>query len=121
MGGLVPLGYEVHERQLVINEAEATTVRHLFMRYCELGSVQLLKEEVDRNGVRSKVRVSQDAVESGGQVFSRGALYTLLRNQSMWGRSVTREWASQSLGSVVFARRGARGSVVEWCFIRRPR
>ena len=28
MGGLVPLGYEVRERQLVINEAEATTVRH---------------------------------------------------------------------------------------------
>jgi DNA invertase Pin-like site-specific DNA recombinase len=34
MGGLVPLGYEVRERQLVINEAEATTVRHIFTRYC---------------------------------------------------------------------------------------
>jgi site-specific DNA recombinase len=29
MGGLVPLGYEVRERQLVINDAEATTVRHI--------------------------------------------------------------------------------------------
>ena len=54
MGGLVPLGYEVRERQLVINDAEATTVRHIFTRYCELGSVRLLKEELDRNGVRSK-------------------------------------------------------------------
>ena len=80
MGGLVPLGYEVRERQLVINDAEATTVRHIFTRYCELGSVRLLKEELDRNGVRSKVRVSKDGVESGGQAFSRGALYTLLRN-----------------------------------------
>jgi site-specific DNA recombinase len=80
MGGLVPLGYEVRERQLVINEAEATTVRHIFTRYCELGSVRLLKEELDRNGVRSKIRVSKDGVESGGQAFSRGALYTLLRN-----------------------------------------
>ena len=80
MGGLVPFGYEVRERQLVINEAEATTVRHLFTRYCELGSVRLLKEELDRNGVRSKIRVSKDGVESGGQAFSRGALYTLLRN-----------------------------------------
>jgi site-specific DNA recombinase len=42
--------------------------------------VRLLKEELDRNGVRSKVRVFQDGVESGGQAFSRGALYTLLRN-----------------------------------------
>ena len=80
MGGLVPLGYEVRDRQLVINEAEATTVRHIFTRYCELGSVRLLKEELDRNGVRSKIRVSKDGVESGGQAFSRGALYTLLRN-----------------------------------------
>jgi hypothetical protein len=80
MGGLVPLGYEVRERQLVIREAEAATVRHIFTRFCELGSVRLLKEELDRNGVRSKVRVSKDGVESGGQAFSRGALYTLLRN-----------------------------------------
>src|ERR1700724_925947 len=80
MGGVVPLGYEVRERQLVINEAEATTVRHIFTRYCELGSVRLLKEELDRNGARSKVRVSQAGVESGGQAFSQGALYTLLRN-----------------------------------------
>src|ERR1700676_4179940 len=80
MGGLVPLGYEVRDRQLVINEAEATTVRHIFTRYCEFGSVRLLKEELDRNGVRSKIRVSKDGVESGGQAFSRGALYTLLRN-----------------------------------------
>jgi DNA invertase Pin-like site-specific DNA recombinase len=72
MGGLVPLGYEVRERQLVVNEAEAATVRHIFTRYCELGSVRLLKEELDRVGVRSKVRVSQDGVESGGHVFSRG-------------------------------------------------
>src|SRR5216684_4284921 len=80
MGGLVPLGYEVHERHLVVNEAEAVTVRHIFTRYCELGNVRLLKEELDRNGIRSKVRISNDGVESGGQAFSRGALYTLLRN-----------------------------------------
>ena len=80
MGGLVPLGYEVRDRQLVINQAEAATVRHIFTRYSELGSVRLLKEELDRNGARSKVRVSKDGVESGGQAFSRGALYTLLRN-----------------------------------------
>jgi site-specific DNA recombinase len=55
-------------------------VRHIFTRYRELGSVRLLKEELDRNGARSKVRVSKDGVESGGQSFSRGALYTLLRN-----------------------------------------
>src|ERR1700720_2384510 len=78
MGGLVPLGYEARERQLVINEAEATTVRHLFTRYCELGSVRLLKEELDRNGVRSKIRVSKDGAESGGQAGATPFRWTVL-------------------------------------------
>jgi hypothetical protein len=80
MGGLVPLGYEVRDRQLVINPSEAETVRQIFQRYCELGSVRLLKEELDRNGVRSKLRIAENGVRSGGESFSRGALYTLLGN-----------------------------------------
>ena len=80
MGGLVPLGYEVHERQLVIQPSEAETVRQIFQRYCELGSVRLLKSDLDQAGVRSKVRVAQNGNKSGGESFSRGALYTLLGN-----------------------------------------
>src|SRR5713101_3419246 len=80
MGGLVPLGYEVCDQQLVINPSEAETVRQIFQRYCELGSVRLLKEELDRNGVRSKLRSAKNGGRSGGQSFSRGALYTLLGN-----------------------------------------
>lgn len=81
MGGLV-LGYDVRERQLVINETEAATVRKIFARHLELGSVRLLQEELDRDSVRSKRRVAMSGNESGGQSFSRGALYTLLSNQS---------------------------------------
>jgi DNA invertase Pin-like site-specific DNA recombinase len=42
MGGLVPLGYEVRARQLVVVDSEAAAVRHIFDRYCALGSVRLL-------------------------------------------------------------------------------
>ncbi len=80
MGGLVPLGYVVRDRQLVIDPPEAETVRQIFQRYCELGSVRLLKEELDRNGVRSKLRIARNGGKSGDQSFSRGALYTLLGN-----------------------------------------
>ena len=73
MGGLVPLGYEVRERQLVINEAEAATVRRIFTRYCELGSVRLLKEDLDRNGVRSKIRVSKRWSRSSMPAASRSS------------------------------------------------
>jgi site-specific DNA recombinase len=80
MGGLVPIGYEVRERQLIVVESEAATVRHIFQRYCELGSVRLLKEDLDRSGYRSKQRISSNGVRSGDKSFARGALYTLLRN-----------------------------------------
>src|SRR5713101_4355049 len=80
MGGTVPLGYDWCERRLVVNEAEAGTVRHIFERYLELRSVRLLKEELTRDGVVSKVRVSRKGNRSGGQPFGRGALYELLAN-----------------------------------------
>ena len=80
MGGMVSLGYEVRDRQLAVVESEAATVRHIFQRYGELGSVRLLKQDLDRDGVRSKLRVSSNGARSGEKSFARGALYTLLRN-----------------------------------------
>ena len=80
MGGLVPLGYEVHERRLIVNQSEAETVREIFRRYLELGCVRLLMEELNRRGIRSKVRVAKNGKTSGGNSFFRGALYVLLSN-----------------------------------------
>ena len=56
LGGNVPLGYDVNERKLVVNETEASTVRTIFRRYAELGSVALLKAELDQLEVVSKRR-----------------------------------------------------------------
>ena len=80
MGGTVPLGYDWCDRRLIVNEAEAGTVRHIFERYLKLRSVRLLKEELIRDGIVSKVRVSRKGNRSGGQPFGRGALYELLAN-----------------------------------------
>src|SRR5918998_565369 len=54
MGGTVPLGYRIRDRKLVVNEAEADTVRHVFRSYLALGSVRLLREQLAVDGVRSK-------------------------------------------------------------------
>ncbi|HEV3144072.1 MAG TPA: hypothetical protein VGZ47_09335 [Gemmataceae bacterium] len=80
MGGNVPLGYGVRERKLVVSEAEASTVRMIFRRYAELGSVALLKAELERAGIVSKRREGADGELSGGKRFSRGALYLMLQN-----------------------------------------
>jgi DNA invertase Pin-like site-specific DNA recombinase len=80
MGGFVPLGYDVCDRRIVIDEPEAETVRYIFRQYVELGCVRLLKEDLDRHGVVSKRRTAKSGIESGGHSFSRGALYALLSN-----------------------------------------
>ena len=80
MGGNLPLGYDARDRKLVINAAEAKTVRLIYGLYRELGSVRRLKEELNRRGIRSKHRASGEGNRSGGQPFSRGALYILLAN-----------------------------------------
>src|SRR6202047_1418369 len=56
MGGNAPLGYDVKERKLIVNDTEASTVRLIFRRYAELGSVALLRAELDRLGIVSKHR-----------------------------------------------------------------
>jgi site-specific DNA recombinase len=80
MGGCPSIGYHVCDRRLVVNQAEAETVRQIYQRYLKTGSVPKLKKELDRDGVVSKIRVSMKGNRSGGQSFSRGALYELLSN-----------------------------------------
>src|SRR5882757_5010763 len=80
MGGCPSIGYDVRDRRLVVNQAEAMTVRQIYNRYLEVGSVPKLKKDLDRDGIVSKIRVSRKGIRSGGQSFSRGALYELLSN-----------------------------------------
>jgi DNA invertase Pin-like site-specific DNA recombinase len=80
MGGTVPLGYDVVERKLVINEAEAEIIRHILCRYLELGSVRELQETLKAEGILTKVQTMRDGSTRGGVPFARGPLYHLLKN-----------------------------------------
>src|SRR5271154_5379390 len=88
MGGQPALGYDVKERKLVVNEAEAATVRHIFRRYLELGAVRALQEDLAATGVVSKCRTAADGSPYGGQRFSRGAIYLMLKNRIYRGEIV---------------------------------
>jgi site-specific DNA recombinase len=81
MGGLPPLGYDVRDRKLVVNEEEAKTLLHIFRRYVELRSVRALKVELDAAGIRSKHRTFADGTVYGGHRLSRGAIYLMLQNR----------------------------------------
>ncbi len=78
MGGNVPWGYEVRDRKLVVNEAEAAVVRSIFERFVATGSATVLARELRREGVRS----------NRGSVVHKGALYRLLSNRVYIGEAV---------------------------------
>jgi DNA invertase Pin-like site-specific DNA recombinase len=71
MGGIPPLGYRVEDRKLLVIDSEAEIVRSIFRRYAELGSVRLLKEELDTHGIKSKSWTSASGRPIGGKPFSR--------------------------------------------------
>ncbi|HYI29427.1 MAG TPA: recombinase family protein [Bradyrhizobium sp.] len=81
VGGTVPLGYALKEGQLHIQEEEAKTVRFIFRRYLEIGSVNRLVQELKGKGLTSKVRQLSTGGTRGGVPFAQGALFYMLRNR----------------------------------------
>ena len=85
MNGIPPLGYDIVERRLAINDSESTVVRWIFSRFCELGSIQKLSEEARGLGYRSKAWTSQKGLRHGGKVLTKSALHTILNNRCYLG------------------------------------
>jgi hypothetical protein len=75
MGGWVPTGYRLEERKLVVNEAEAALVRHIFERFLQVGSATTLVQELNAAGHRTK----------RGKPFDKGVVYKLLNNRTYVG------------------------------------
>lgn len=80
MGGYVPLGYDVIDRKLVVNSAEAETVRQIFGLYLEHRNVRLVEARAAELRLRTKRRINKSGEATGGRPLSRGHIYRLLSN-----------------------------------------
>ncbi|MBM3950792.1 MAG: recombinase family protein [Rhodospirillales bacterium] len=78
MGGHPPLGYEVKDRKLVVNETEAATVRAIFERFVKIGSATILARTLTEEGITKRKGLSID----------KGFLYRLLSNPVYIGEAV---------------------------------
>jgi site-specific DNA recombinase len=90
VGGPVPLGYVSVGKKLMVVPEEAETVRAIFARYLELGSMGALIEDLDRRGIRTKARRRTDGRVIGGIRFGVGPLAYLLKNRFYIGEVVYR-------------------------------
>jgi site-specific DNA recombinase len=86
MGGPIPMGYSVQDRQLIVNETEAKSVRSVFDLYLEEGNVPALLERLVQERICTPIRTSAKGTESGGRSFTRGHIYKLLSNPLYIGR-----------------------------------
>jgi DNA invertase Pin-like site-specific DNA recombinase len=75
MGGSVPLGYDVGDRKLVVNETEAATVRRIFTGFSEIGSGTKLTKVLRSEGVTTK----------RGKPIDKGDIYKLVNNRTYVG------------------------------------
>jgi site-specific DNA recombinase len=91
MGGVPPLGYAAQGRKLVVIDEEAEKVRHIFRRYAAIGSVRLLREELEARGITSKSWTSTSGHLWGGKPIGRGALYLMLQNPIYRGEIVHKD------------------------------
>jgi site-specific DNA recombinase len=78
MGGFVPMGYDVKDRKLVVNEAEAATVRMIFERFAALGSASTLARALQAEDVRNK----------RGKRIDKGFIYKLINSRVYLGEAV---------------------------------
>jgi site-specific DNA recombinase len=85
MGGAPPLGYDVRDRKLIVNEAEASLVRHIFARYAEHGSAARLVRELEVEGHTTKSWLNQAGQHKSGRPMDQQYLFTLLRNRLYLG------------------------------------
>jgi DNA invertase Pin-like site-specific DNA recombinase len=81
VGGPVPLGYASVNKKLVVVPEEAETVRLIFRRYLELGSIRNLAEDLDDKRIRSRRQIVSTGKTRGGIRFGVGAIGYLLRNR----------------------------------------
>lgn len=85
MGGIPPLGYDVKDRCLMVNPAEAKLIHHIFKRFTEVGSTTLMVKELRLEGVTSKSWTTQDGRFRPGKPIDKGMIYKLLHNRTYLG------------------------------------
>jgi len=85
MGGTPPLGYDVVDRKLLVNEPEADLVRYIFRRYAEHGSAAELVRELAIEGRTTKAWQTQNGQFRDGRPIDQQYLFKLLRNRIYLG------------------------------------
>jgi DNA invertase Pin-like site-specific DNA recombinase len=79
-GGPTPLGYNVVDRKLVVNEAEAALVRRLYDLYLDLRSAVAVAGALNAEHLTTKHHVSKGGKSHGAREWDKNAVLHVLRS-----------------------------------------
>ena len=85
MGGVPSIGYDVVNRQLVVNEAEAAVVRRIFEEMLTIGSPTQIAANLTAEGITTKAWTTQEGQTRSGTRIDKKYLHKLLRNRIYLG------------------------------------
>jgi DNA invertase Pin-like site-specific DNA recombinase len=85
VGGIIPFGYQLENRKLLIEESEAKVVRLIFERYVALGSILVLEKEFHSAGILTRRRELSTGKVIGGIPFTQGPIAHILKNRTYIG------------------------------------
>jgi DNA invertase Pin-like site-specific DNA recombinase len=91
MGGPPPLGYDVVERKLIVNEAEAKQVLYIFERFITLRSTTMLMKELKTTDIRTKTYITQTGNQKEGRFINKNQIYRTLHNRLYLGEMPHKE------------------------------
>ncbi len=80
MGGNPPLGYDVKNRSLIINEEEKPIIKFIYEKFAETESYFMVADLLNKNGYKTKVRHLKNGKVTGGGKFQPNAILHILRN-----------------------------------------
>ena len=79
-GGPVPLGYDVVDKKLVVNELEAVVVRELFSLYDQHGSALTVAELLNEAGRTTKRHRANNGNVRAGRQWTKDSVLRVLKN-----------------------------------------
>ena len=85
MGGVPSIGYDVVNRQLVVNDAEAAVVRRIFEEMLTIGSPTQIAANLTAEGITTKAWTTQEGQTRSGTRIDKKYLHKLLRNRIYLG------------------------------------
>ena len=86
MGGNVPVGYKLGDRELFIDEIYAQVITQIFEAYLKLGSASNVKSYLQKLGIRTPLREHRNGKTSGDKHFTTRHLYQILSNPIYIGK-----------------------------------